>query len=123
MIARTIAQIVSGRTLVAVGPNETVRVACTAMEAADVGALAVMQDDRLVGILSERDVIRRCICRGRPTAATRVSDVMTPNPATIDVAGSLTDAVRTMMTGRFRHLPVLSAGQVVAMLSIRDLPV
>lgn len=122
MIIRSIGEVVGGRTLASVAPEDSVRAACDVLAKADVGAVAVMHDGNLVGILSERDVIRRCICKGRPTAETRVEEIMTAKPVTVEKTTSLSDAMRGMLAGKFRHLPVTEAGRVIAMLSMRDIP-
>ncbi|SLN72224.1 Arabinose 5-phosphate isomerase KdsD [Roseivivax jejudonensis] len=123
MIINSIQQLLRGRSLVRVAPDDTVRAACAVFEREDVGAAAVMDGHRLVGILSERDVIRRCICAGRPTAETRVSEVMTADPVTIPLQASLATAQTAMIEGHFRHLPVVTSdGEVVGMLSFRDIP-
>jgi CBS domain-containing protein len=82
----------------------------------------VVEDGRLVGILSERDVMRKCIGGNRRTDETSVAEIMTTDPATIEADASLADAFRVMTQGRFRHLPVTDGGRLVAMLSIRDIP-
>ncbi|MFD0978078.1 CBS domain-containing protein [Tropicimonas aquimaris] len=105
-----------------IAPTETVRVACDRLNEANVGALPVLDGDRLVGIISERDVIRRAIGRRRPTAETQVEEIMTREPTTVDLSVSLSDAMRLMIKGKFRHLPVTDQGRVVAMLSMRDIP-
>ena len=110
------------RELAAVPPTITVREACRVLDARDIGALAVVDDGRLVGILSERDVIRKCICRGRRPDQTRVAAVMTPDPVTIDVARSVAHALDLMRAGGFRHLPVTEGEAVIGMLSMRDVP-
>lgn len=122
MIIRSIKQIIDGRPIHTIPPAATARDACMALKAADVGALAVMESDRLVGILSERDVIRKCIAGGRRTDETRVADIMTPSPVTVRSDTKVADAMEAMVTGGFRHLPVVDDGRVVGMLSMRDIP-
>lgn len=122
MIIRSIREIVQGRPLHVIGPEATVRLACNKMDEENIGALAVLEAGRLVGLLSERDVIRRTISRGRSADATLVRDVMSSDPKTISADASLADALGAMVAGRFRHLPVMDRGRVVAMLSLRDIP-
>jgi len=122
MIITSIRQVVAGRELPTVAPDLSVRDACHALNRLDIGAVAVVEDGRLVGILSERDVMRKCIGGNRRTDETSVAEIMTTDPATIEADASLADAFRVMTQGRFRHLPVTDGGRLVAMLSIRDIP-
>jgi CBS domain-containing protein len=89
------------------------------MCAKDVGAMLVLDGERLVGILTERDVLR-AVGAGAGESAT-VGDWMTRNPETIDPDETTKQAAILMIHGGFRHLPVTEGEQVVGMLSIRDL--
>lgn len=123
MVIKSIYELLAGRPLFSVSPGITVKEACSVLSEHDVGAVAVVEGGRLVGILSERDVIRRCIASDRMTAETRVSEVMTPDPVTVRPTASLADAQTRMLEGRFRHLPVVdSADTPIGMLSMRDIP-
>ena len=123
MIIKSISQLLQGRALLSTAPGAAVREACLVLAQNNVGALAVLEAGRLVGILSERDVITRCIAGNRRTTETRVADVMTARPVTIRRSESLATALDRMMKGGFRHLPVLSgADEPVGMLSLRDIP-
>lgn len=91
------------------------------METHNIGIVAVLEGERLVGVFSERDVVRRVLNRGRDPLGTTVGDVMTAN---LVVAGPDDDcqaAMRTMDYANIRHLPVVEDGRMVSMLSIRDL--
>ncbi len=122
MIIRSIREVIAGRKLQDVAPDVTVRTACTALVDADGGALAVMDGDRLVGVLCEQDVIRKCIAGGRRTDETRVDQIMTSDPVTVRADAPLADALDLMATRGIRHLPVTESGQVIGMLSMRDIP-
>ncbi|MEM1129178.1 MAG: CBS domain-containing protein [Pseudomonadota bacterium] len=122
MVIRSIRQVVKDRSLNAVAPTATICEACAKLNDADVGALAVMDGDQLVGIVSERDVVRRAVGKGMQAEVTMVREIMTEAPATIDADASLADALQAMLAGRFRHMPVTSDGAVHSMLSIRDIP-
>lgn len=122
MIIQSISQILGDRPLWSTEPEATVRDACVALHKANVGALAVIADGRLVGILSERDVIKKCVALGLRTDETSVADIMTADPVTVDPEAKLADALKAMLDGAFRHLPVVHAGQVKGMLSMRDIP-
>ncbi|SIO39871.1 CBS domain-containing protein [Rhodovulum sp. ES.010] len=119
---KLIRSVIEGRKLCHAAPEASLREACRRLETCDEGALAVIEKGGLVGILTERDVIRRAVCRGLAMDGTSVGRVMTPDPATADIDESLSDAQTIMMAGRFRHLPVLDAGRPVGMLSFRDVP-
>ncbi len=88
-----------------------------------IGALPVVDKRHLIGIFTERDVVTRVIAAGRDIDSTRVEEVMTRRPETVSVECPLTDALEVMISGRFRHLPVMADGEVVAMISMRDIPV
>ena len=123
MIIKTIDVLLKGRKLVSVSPEATVKDACAQLDAHGVGALAVLRDGQLAGILSERDVIRRCVAAGRKTGETRVRDIMSPRVVTIRRDQSLADAQTRMIEGGFRHMPLVDdAGTPVGMLSMRDIP-
>jgi len=87
-----------------------------------VGALLVVDDSRLVGVVSERDYARKVILNGRASKDTFVREIMTPSPITIRCDTSVEDAMRAMTDNRIRHLPVINAsGQIAGVLSIGDL--
>jgi len=89
------------------------------MVSRDVGAVLVLEGDRLAGILTERDVLR-AVARGIDEN-TVVGDWMTPDPETLEPDESTRQAAVLMIHGGFRHLPVVEGGEIVGMLSIRDL--
>jgi CBS domain-containing protein len=122
MVINSIAQIIEGRELPFTVPDVSVKDACFSLQRWNVGALAVLDGERLAGVLSERDVIRKCICQSRMTADTPVRDVMTPDPITVSLSDTLPHALGLMARGRFRHLPVIDGARVVGLLSIRDIP-
>ena len=89
------------------------------MDERGVGAVLVLAGERLQGVFTERDVLR-AVARGRAGDAT-VGDFMTPHPETIEPDDTTEHAAVLMIHGGFRHLPVVDAGKVVGILSIRDL--
>jgi CBS domain-containing protein len=89
------------------------------MVSRDVGAALVTEGERLVGIVTERDVLR-AVARG-VDETTRVGDLMTPDPETMEPDESTEHAAVLMLHGGFRHLPIMDGNEVVGMLSIRDL--
>lgn len=87
----------------------------------NVGIVAVVDDDVLVGVLSERDVVQRVVARGLSPRATLVSDVMTSEVVLGDEHEDCRLAMLKMDRANIRHLPVVSDGRLVSMLSVRDL--
>lgn len=110
--------------LVTAGPGEAVRVAAQRMAERRCGSVLVMDDDqRLLGIFTERDLLVRVVAAGRDPGGTPLAAVMTREPTTIDIDEPVEDAVRRMDEGAFRHLPVVEGGRVVDVLSLRDVPI
>lgn len=104
-----------------VTPEATVFDALHLLAEHDVGALLVMQDDRLLGIFSERDYTRKIALQGRDSRHTTVSEVMTPNVLVVKPTTEMRDCMSLMSQRKIRHLPVMEGDQVIGMLSIRDL--
>jgi CBS domain-containing protein len=107
------------RELLTVGPEEPLGEAARRMAGRGVGAVLVMDGERLVGILTERDMLR-AVAEGFKEEA-KVSDWMTRHPETIEASDSTEHAAALMIHGGFRHLPVLEEGSVAGIVSIRDL--
>lgn len=118
-----IAQLLERRSPVVhiVSPHQTVADAVAIMATRKVGAVPVVEDGHLVGIFSERDVIRRVVWLNRSPDKTQVGEVMTPGPLTASPSDERALAVRKMVSIGCRHLPVVLHGALVDMLSIRDL--
>lgn len=85
-----------------------------------IGALPVVSEGKLVGIISERDIVTKVVAKGLKPRHTLVHDIMTPNPTIIFFNYSLEDCLDLMEKGRFRHLPVVDKNRLVGMISIRD---
>lgn len=87
-----------------------------------VGALLVVDEGHLVGVISERDYARKVILNGRSSKDTFIREIMTPSPITIECDTSVEEAMRVMTENRIRHLPVVnSEGHVAGVLSLGDL--
>jgi CBS domain-containing protein len=104
-----------------VPPEATVSDAIGIMTANNVGIVAVVDGDRLVGVVSERDVVRRVVHPGLDPRRTTVAAVMTVDVITADADEDYRTAMRRMDEANIRHLPVMRGGQLLSMLSIRDL--
>ena len=120
---RTVHQLLEGKGggIFSIRPDAPVLEAVRTMAEREVGALLVMQGDQLVGIISERDYARKVILRGRSSAETRVSEVMTRELQTVDPERTVHGCMKVMTDHRIRHLPVLEQGRVIGVLSIGDL--
>jgi len=101
-------------------PGISVAEAARRMARKNVGAMAVMDLERLVGIFTERDIVFRVVARGLDPNATCVADVMTRSVQTIDVGEPFGRALLIMHENGFRHLPVLDDGKLVGMVSGRS---
>lgn len=104
-----------------VAPNIMVWDAIKLMTEKSVGALLVTENGRLVGIVSERDYLRKVALMGRSSQTTEVRDIMTPNPLTVTLDESMERCMELMSELRIRHLPVVANEKIFGMLSIRDL--
>jgi signal-transduction protein with cAMP-binding, CBS, and nucleotidyltransferase domain len=104
-----------------VGPADSVMTALRVMADKNIGFLVVMERGAIVGVLSERDCVRRVIVANRPPELTPVGEVMTRDVVTVDLDHAFADCLRPMHQHSIRHLPVVSKGKIVAVISIRDL--
>lgn len=89
-------------------PYETVAIAADRMTENRLGALLIVQNDRLVGIFSERDILHRVVSRRRDPETTLLSQVLTPNPTTVTLETPLEQCIQIIKTRGFRHLPVIN---------------
>jgi len=109
-----------GRDVISVKPGETVLKAAELMSERGIGGLVVTEGSRLVGIFTERDILRRVVAQRRDAAATKVAEVMT-TPVTACAPDTPVDECAAMMTGkRIRHLPVVSEGRLAGVITIGD---
>jgi CBS domain-containing protein len=119
----TVAQLLKakGNQIFCVAPQDSVLQAIEIMATRHVGALLVMDQGALLGIISERDYARKVILKKRSSHDTPVRDIMSAPAVTVGPEDNVHHCMQLMTEGRFRHLPVVQAGQVVGMLSIGDL--
>ncbi|HJT37386.1 MAG TPA: CBS domain-containing protein [Actinomycetota bacterium] len=106
-------------TLTVVEPEVTLGEAATLMGERHVGSVIVCENVRLVGILTERDIVR-ALSHEHDAPQRPVVEWMTKDPTTTEPGADVKEALRTMIDGGFRHLPVLDGGRVAGMVSIRD---
>ena len=118
---KTIREIMRPSFLFLVHKTSSVSEAVHAMAEHNVGIVAVVDGDALLGVFSERDVVRRVVDRGLDAAQTTVEQVMTTDLVLGDVNEDCQVAMMKMDRANIRHLPIVSDGRIVSMLSIRDL--
>lgn len=104
-----------------VRPDDPVFAAIQKMAEHHIGALLVMEGDRLAGIVSERDYARKVVLLGRSSSETPVKSIMTTRVITVTPKTNCDECMRIMTDKRIRHLPVMSGERVVGILSIGDL--
>ena len=104
-----------------IAPIASVFEAIAMMSERHVGALPVMIDDKLVGVVSERDYARKVILKDKSSKTTRVSEIMTRDVITVTQQDRLSDCVDLMLDHHIRHLVVVDEGSVTGVLSLRDL--
>ncbi|CAN5192867.1 CBS domain-containing protein [soil metagenome] len=104
-----------------VTPEATVYDAIAMMADKNVGALLVVKEGELVGILSERDYTRKVMLRGKRSRETLVSEIMSTDLTTVDPKQPVDDCLRSMTQKRIRHLPVVKKGEICGVISIGDL--
>jgi CBS domain-containing protein len=108
------------RRVLKAAPKTLVNKAAKLMAARNVGAVLVMEDDHLVGILTERDIVFRVVAKGLDAEATPLSEVMTKAPHTVDPEKPLGYALLVMQENGFRHLPVVQDGKPIGIVSSRS---
>lgn len=109
------------RAVHSVSPETTVGAAVEILNTRNVGAVLVMSGSALVGIFSERDVLRRVVGEHRDPEGTRVADVMTRELVVMRPSGTVQDAMAVISERRCRHLPIVEEGKVLGVISAGDL--
>ena len=110
-----------GHEVYSIQANQTVYEAITQMDAKNVGGLIVMDGEEVVGIITERDYMRKVILRDRSSKETSVETIMSRNLVSITPERTVEDAMKLVTEKRCRHLPVFKDGQLDGILSIGDL--
>lgn len=116
-----IADIIEGRPLYHAESSESVRAVARRMSEWNVGAIAILDGGKLVGVFSERDLMIRVVAAGLDPEGTPIEKVMTKNIAVAEPVENIDDALRKMRSLNCRHLPVVDRGKLLGMLSLRDL--
>jgi CBS domain-containing protein len=120
---KKVSELLKGRagTLWHARPEDTVFEALKLLAEYEVGALMVMEQGKLVGVLSERDNTRKIALQGRNSKETRVKDIMTRDVLYVTPSTNTHDCMALMSEKKIRHLPVLDGAMVLGMISIRDI--
>jgi CBS domain-containing protein len=120
---RSLKQILAAKSqaLWTVGPGDKVLTAVRLMAEKNIGFIVVMERGAIVGVLSERDCVRRLVLAGKSPEATPVADIMVRDVIKADLAHTFADCLRLMHAHRIRHLPVVDNGTAIDVISIRDL--
>jgi CBS domain-containing protein len=120
-VMKTIGDLVRGKSFYSAVSSQTVYETARYMAEKDIGAVPVIDNHRLVGIFSERDIIKRVLVPGRDARKTLIKDVMTTALVIADAAEEVTKVLAKMEVNRCRHMPVMDGDHVEGFLSLRDL--
>ncbi|WP_018608639.1 CBS domain-containing protein [Uliginosibacterium gangwonense] len=118
----TVGQILTdkGHQIHAVTPDHSVFEALELMAKKDISAVLVIEGERLVGIFTERDYARKIILQGRTSRDSRIGEMMSQNLLTVSPSQTVEDIMAIMTENRFRHLPVVSQGKLIGIVTIGD---
>ena len=119
----TVAQLLNskGHSIHSIGPDNSVLEAIKLMAQLKIGALIVLDNNAMVGIITERDYARKVILQGKSSRNTPISDIMTTNSVCARLDQTIEECMAVITEKRVRHLPVLDNNQVVGIISIGDL--
>lgn len=120
MFSQRIRSVMEQKKILTAPPETTVGKAAELMATRNVGAVMVVEHEHLVGIFTERDAVFRVIAQGRDVQATRLAEVMTTAPLTVDPDKSYGHALLIMYENGFRHVPVIENGKPVGIVSSRN---
>lgn len=110
-----------GRTVYWVSPATTVYQTLEKMTSHNIGAMLIMEGEKLEGIFTERDYMKKVILMQRESKSTQVKEIMTPNPVCVTPLNSVDEALSIMTNHRCRHLPVIEEGKITGVVSMGDL--
>jgi len=116
-----VCDLIKGHNLYEITEDKTVLDAARLMVENNIGAVPVVHGGTLIGIFSERDVLKRVVAEKRDPAATKITEVMTRSPITVEPSESLDNCRVLMKQHNFRHLPVCEQGKLIGLLSLRDI--
>lgn len=120
MFNRLVRDVMERKKALSLSPETTVREAAELMAKKNIGAVMVVEQERLAGIFTERDALFRVIARGLDVHTTRLAEVMTAEPRTVDPTKSYGYALVMMQENGFRHAPVIENGKPIGIVSSRN---
>ena len=120
MFSQRVKSVMEQKKLLTAAPQTSVSEAAKLMAKKNVGAIMVVENDRLVGIFTERDALVRVIAKGRDTQTTRLAEVMTSEPQTVDPNKTFGYALLMMHENGFRHVPVVENDKLIGIVSSRN---
>ncbi|MDP6572280.1 MAG: CBS domain-containing protein [Rhodospirillales bacterium] len=118
---RIMPDIIQNQTITSLTATRSVLEGAKLMAEKNVAAIIIVDDGKLSGIVTERDLTQRVLAKGMDAKKTSIGDIMTKDPDTLSPGDSAIDALELMSVRNYRHLPVVENGEVVGMVSIRDL--
>lgn len=122
MSIATIRKLLGSRQLHSIGPDNSIKDAAEEMLRHKVGAVVVVDGGDLVGVLTERDIVFRCVAAGQSPDVAVAAEIMTRDPVTVSIDDPISEALAARIGNAFRHLPVMDGTKVVGLLSYRDIP-
>jgi len=120
MFSQRVKHVMERKKVLTAPPETTVSKAAKLMANKNVGAVMVVQDERLIGIFTERDAVFRVMAQGLDAKTTKLAEVMTNEPQTVDPEKSFGYALLMMHENGFRHVPVIEDGKPVGIVSSRN---
>ena len=121
MAQKIVPDVIGEQNVLTMTPEAGAREAAKIMASKRISAVLVVQNNRLTGIVTERDLAKKVIAGGLDPETTKLSEIMTANPDTLSPDDSPINALELMSTRGYRHLPVVNGDDLVGMVSIRDL--
>jgi CBS domain-containing protein len=117
----TVGDVVKGRSFTSAEPDQTVFEVARLMAEKEIGAVPILEGNRLIGIFSERDMVKRVIVPGKDVHKTIVRDVMTGQLIVSSASEEIQTVLQRMQETKCRHMPVVAGDRVIGFLSVRDL--
>ena len=121
MMRKIVPDVVNDQTIHTISPSDTARQAAKVMKENNVAAVMVTESDKLIGIITERDITTRVVAAEIDPDQALAKDIMTANPDTLHPEDTAAQAITMMKERNYRHLPVTDGDQIVGMVSVRDL--